>query len=124
MHTLDTPKAFPGHSVALQLLGTIILWFVCKFFYSVLACSLLNVKLIFDMKGSDSIQVWLCSWISTKIGEVAATAAVSTALVGAVGAVSALFTTQREWFRVVGPYDAQHTHQLTVSGRRMSYSCW
>jgi Amt family ammonium transporter len=30
---LDTPKAFPGHSVALQLLGTMILWFGCKFFF-------------------------------------------------------------------------------------------
>jgi Amt family ammonium transporter len=28
---LDTPKAFPGHSVALQLLGTMMLWFGCKF---------------------------------------------------------------------------------------------
>lgn len=28
---LDTPKPFPGHSVALQLLGTMILWFGCKF---------------------------------------------------------------------------------------------
>jgi hypothetical protein len=27
---LDTPKPFPGHSVALQLLGTMILWFACK----------------------------------------------------------------------------------------------
>lgn len=28
---LETPKPFPGHSVALQLLGTMILWFGCKF---------------------------------------------------------------------------------------------
>ena len=27
---LETPKAFPGHSMALQLLGTMILWFGCK----------------------------------------------------------------------------------------------
>ena len=27
---LETPKPFPGHSVALQLLGTMILWFGCK----------------------------------------------------------------------------------------------
>jgi Amt family ammonium transporter len=27
---LETPKSFPGHSVALQLLGTMILWFGCK----------------------------------------------------------------------------------------------
>ena len=28
---LETPKAFPGHSMALQLLGTMILWFGCKY---------------------------------------------------------------------------------------------
>jgi len=28
---LETPKPFPGHSVALQLLGTMALWFGCKF---------------------------------------------------------------------------------------------
>jgi Amt family ammonium transporter len=27
---LDTPKDFPGHSVALQLLGTMVLWFGCE----------------------------------------------------------------------------------------------
>lgn len=27
---LDTPKEFPGHSVALQLLGTMVLWFGCE----------------------------------------------------------------------------------------------
>ena len=37
---LDTPKAFPGHSVALQVLGTMILWFECKFFFS-LSCRIL-----------------------------------------------------------------------------------
>jgi ammonium transporter, Amt family len=29
---LDTPKVFPGHSVALQMLGTMVLWFGCKCF--------------------------------------------------------------------------------------------
>ena len=33
---LDTPKEFPGHSVALQLLGTMILWFGCEFLFSFL----------------------------------------------------------------------------------------
>ena len=28
---LESPKAFPGHSVALQMLGTMILWFGCKY---------------------------------------------------------------------------------------------
>jgi ammonium transporter, Amt family len=27
---LETPKVFPGHSVSLQLLGTMVLWFGCK----------------------------------------------------------------------------------------------
>ena len=27
---LVEPKAFPGHSVALQLLGTMVLWFGCE----------------------------------------------------------------------------------------------
>ena len=27
---LEAPKPFPGHSVALQLLGTMVLWFGCK----------------------------------------------------------------------------------------------
>jgi Amt family ammonium transporter len=27
---LETPKAFPGHSVALQMLGTLVLWFGCE----------------------------------------------------------------------------------------------
>lgn len=30
---LETPKVFPGHSVALQLLGTMILWFCCKLMF-------------------------------------------------------------------------------------------
>jgi Amt family ammonium transporter len=30
---LETPKEFPGHSMALQLLGTMILWFGCKFLF-------------------------------------------------------------------------------------------
>jgi Amt family ammonium transporter len=28
---LDKPKEFPGHSIALQLMGTMILWFGCKY---------------------------------------------------------------------------------------------
>lgn len=30
--TLETPKPFPGHSIALQLMGTMILWFGCTYF--------------------------------------------------------------------------------------------
>jgi Amt family ammonium transporter len=28
---LESPKPFPGHSVALQMLGTFVLWFGCKY---------------------------------------------------------------------------------------------
>ena len=30
---LETPKPFPGHSVSLQMLGSFILWFGCKFLF-------------------------------------------------------------------------------------------
>lgn len=30
---LKTPKAMPGHSIALQLMGTMVLWFGCTFFF-------------------------------------------------------------------------------------------
>ena len=32
---LEVPKTFPGHSVALQLLGTMALWFGCKLFCAI-----------------------------------------------------------------------------------------
>mmetsp|Transcript_21862 Transcript_21862/g.38469 ORF Transcript_21862/g.38469 Transcript_21862/m.38469 type:complete len:536 (+) Transcript_21862:269-1876(+) len=67
---LDTPKAFPGHSVALQLLGTMILWFGW-----------------FGFNPGSALVLGI-----NETGEVAATAAVSTALSGAAGGVSALFT--------------------------------
>ncbi|KAG7356912.1 ammonium transporter family-domain containing protein [Nitzschia inconspicua] len=67
---LDTPKPFPGHSVALQLLGTMILWFGWYGFNPGSALVL----------GID------------EVGGIAATAAVSTSLCGAAGGVSALFT--------------------------------
>mmetsp|Transcript_8705 Transcript_8705/g.21842 ORF Transcript_8705/g.21842 Transcript_8705/m.21842 type:complete len:542 (+) Transcript_8705:54-1679(+) len=67
---LDTPKPFPGHSVALQVLGTMILWYGWFGFNPGSALVL----------GIDNP------------GSVAATAAVSTALAGAAGGVAALFT--------------------------------
>mmetsp|Transcript_113422 Transcript_113422/g.169654 ORF Transcript_113422/g.169654 Transcript_113422/m.169654 type:complete len:524 (-) Transcript_113422:73-1644(-) len=67
---LETPKSFPGHSVALQLLGTMILWFGWFGFNPGSALILGNEN----------------------IGTAAATAAVSTALAGSAGGVSALFT--------------------------------
>lgn len=67
---LETPKPMPGHSMALQLLGTMILWFGW-FGFNPGSALLLN---------NDSV------------GEIAAHAAVSTALSGAMGGISALFT--------------------------------
>jgi Amt family ammonium transporter len=44
---LATPKPFPGHSKALQLMGTMILWFGCKFLdsTSIKVCSRLSITL-------------------------------------------------------------------------------
>jgi Amt family ammonium transporter len=67
---LETPKSFPGHSVALQLLGTMILWFGWFGFNAGSALTLDNEH----------------------FGEIASNAAVSTALSGAMGGISALFT--------------------------------
>lgn len=68
---LDKPRPFPGHSVALQLLGTMILWFGWFGFNPG------SALLLFD---------------SDYFGEVAANAAVATALSGAAGGICALFT--------------------------------
>jgi Amt family ammonium transporter len=52
---LETPKPFPGHSIALQLLGTMILWFGCKlppiFGLNLVALSLTNLCLVLPPKG-------------------------------------------------------------------------
>lgn len=66
---LEKPKEFPGHSVALQVLGTMILWF-----------------------GWFGFNAGSALLLSEKIGENAANAAVSTALSGAMGGISGLFT--------------------------------
>lgn len=68
---LDSPKAMPGHSIALQLLGTMILWF--------------------GWFGFNPGSALLLSG-NPHVGEVAAHAAVSTALSGASGGIVALFT--------------------------------
>lgn len=67
---LETPKVFPGHSVALQLLGTMILWFGW-FGFNPGSALLLSIS---------------------DYGEAAANAAVSTGLAGAAAGISALFT--------------------------------
>jgi len=68
---LASPKIMPGHSIALQLLGTMMLWFGWFGFNA-------GSALLLD----DVINV----------GQVAANAAVSTALSGASGGIMALFT--------------------------------
>ena len=68
---LETPRPFPGHSVALQLLGTMILWF--------------------GWFGFNSASALLLPDHNT-YGVNAANAAVSTALAGAAGGISGLFT--------------------------------
>jgi len=68
---LETPRPFPGHSVALQLLGTMILWFGW-FGFNPGSALLLEEN--------------------ENFGEVAANAAVATALSGASGGICALFT--------------------------------
>lgn len=67
---LETPKPFPGHSVALQLLGTMILWFGW-FGFNPGSALILGID---------------------EAGEVSATAASNTALSGAAGGITALFT--------------------------------
>jgi Amt family ammonium transporter len=67
---LEVPKSFPGHSVALQLLGTMILWFGW-----------------FGFNGGSALLL-----STDNVGASAANAAVSTALSGAAGGISALFT--------------------------------
>ena len=67
---LETPKPMPGHSIALQLLGTMILWFGWFGFNP-------GSALLLD---------------NENVGVIAAHAAVSTALSGAMGGISALFT--------------------------------
>eukprot|EP00536_Pseudo-nitzschia_multiseries_P008206 jgi/Psemu1/240985/estExt_Genewise1.C_2050019 len=68
---LEKPLPFPGHSVALQLLGTMILWFGWFGF---------NPGSALLLQGNE------------RFGEVAANAAVATALSGASGGICALFT--------------------------------
>lgn len=68
---LPTPRPMPGHSIALQLLGTMVLWFGWFGFNSGSALLLEDVA---------------------NFGQVAANAAVSTAISGATGGITALFT--------------------------------
>lgn len=68
--SLETPTPFPGHSVALQMLGTMVLWFGW-FGFNPGSALILGID---------------------QFGDVAATAAVNTALAGAAGGITALFT--------------------------------
>jgi ammonium transporter, Amt family len=102
---LDTPKIFPGHSVSLQLLGTMVLWFGCK--CSMLLLGTSKVK-TYDIRLINPDFYLVRSWLRTtgfgfnsgsslvladndQFGNVAANAAVSTALSGATAGITALF---------------------------------
>lgn len=93
---LETPNPFPGHSVALQLLGTMILWFGW-FGFNPGSALILGID---------------------KAGEVAAVAAVSTALSGAAGGITALFTNLYLVERLTGePYfSILHAMNGSLSG--------
>ena len=62
---LETPKPFPGHSVALQLLGTMILWFGCKWMHGL---SIGNDCQFADFVFLPVHRVWIQSRIGSPFG--------------------------------------------------------
>ena len=63
---LENPAPIKGHSMALQLLGTLILWFGCKlasvgFVLSTMVISVLTTFCFFDLQGMDSMVGQPCS---------------------------------------------------------------
>jgi len=93
---LEKPKPFPGHSVALQLLGTMVLWFGW-----------------FGFNPGSALVLGI-----DKAGEVAAVAATNTALSGAAGGITALFTNLYMVERSTGePYfSISHAMNGSLSG--------
>lgn len=92
----EKPKPFPGHSVALQLLGTMVLWFGW-----------------FGFNPGSALVLGI-----DKAGEVAAVAATNTALSGAAGGITALFTNLYMVERSTGePYfSISHAMNGSLSG--------
>jgi len=90
---LETPMPFPGHSVALQLLGTMILWFGWFGF---------NPGSALLLPDND------------KFGQIAANAAVATALSGASGGISALFTNL--WWEERATGEPKFVIQMAMNG--------
>ena len=90
---LETPHPFPGHSVALQLLGTMILWFGWFGFNPGSALLIEN---------------------QDQFGEVAANAAVATALSGASGGICALFT--QLWWEERQTGEPKFVIQMAMNG--------
>mmetsp|Transcript_15514 Transcript_15514/g.35765 ORF Transcript_15514/g.35765 Transcript_15514/m.35765 type:complete len:533 (-) Transcript_15514:373-1971(-) len=90
---LEKPKPFPGHSVALQLLGTMVLWFGWFGFNP-------GSALVLDIDNP---------------GQVAAVAAASTALSGAAGGITALFTNLYIVERLTGEPYFSITHAMNGS---------
>mmetsp|Transcript_29314 Transcript_29314/g.79344 ORF Transcript_29314/g.79344 Transcript_29314/m.79344 type:complete len:581 (+) Transcript_29314:922-2664(+) len=90
---LEKPLPFPGHSVALQLLGTMILWFGWFGF---------NPGSALLLQGNE------------KFGAVAANAAVATALSGASGGICALFTNL--WWEESTTGEPKFVIQMAMNG--------
>lgn len=97
---LNKPKAIPGHSIALQVMGTLMLWFGCK-------CGACPINLLLKRLSCSHSQPTTLSKIigygfnsgsalllpdAHSPGSVAALAASTTTLSGATGAFSALLT--------------------------------
>lgn len=91
---LEIPRPFPGHSVSLQLLGTMILWFGWFGFNP-------GSALLLEENGE-------------KFGQVAANAAVATALSGATGGICALFT--QLWWEERTTGEPKFVIQMAMNG--------
>jgi ammonium transporter, Amt family len=120
---LDVPKEIPGHSVALQMMGTMVLWFGCKY---------LEATFLECCKSSGSLKLDMPIFLPTNHilltraflftagygfnpgsallltvpnrGSIAALVAVNTSLSGAAGALSALLTNLYLEERKTGDY--------------------
>jgi ammonium transporter, Amt family len=106
---LETPKAFPGHSVSLQILGSFILWFGCESFRR---CRLepLLLLLIFGRSFSVLVGFGFNSGSALLLegnpyqADIGALCAVNTFMSSAGGALAALFLKMVWRERTTGEY--------------------
>jgi len=95
---LTTPKAFPGHSKALQLLGTMVLWFGCTYKENIVSNDYsFNLTETFASNFFNNLTGYgfnpgsaLLRGVNFNVGRIAATAALNTSLAGPGGAIGAL----------------------------------